>query len=39
LCERLRHIPGIENTETTIVLETQIERPIPLKTLAAAGRA
>ena len=38
LCERLRHIPGIENTETTIVLETQIERPIPLKTLTAIPR-
>ena len=36
LIERLRQIPGIEKTETTIVLKTQFERPIPLKTLTAA---
>lgn len=30
LTEQLRQIPGIEQTETTIVLKTQIERPIPL---------
>jgi hypothetical protein len=31
LSEHLRQIPGIEQTETTIVLKTQIERPIPLQ--------
>jgi Lrp/AsnC family leucine-responsive transcriptional regulator len=31
LSERLRQIPGIEQTETTIVLKTQIDRPIALK--------
>lgn len=30
LTERLRQIPGIEQTETTIVLKTQIDRPIAL---------
>lgn len=30
LSERLRQIPGIEGTETTIVLKTQIDRPITL---------
>jgi Lrp/AsnC family leucine-responsive transcriptional regulator len=30
LSEHLRQIPGIEQTETTIVLKTQIERPIAL---------
>jgi DNA-binding Lrp family transcriptional regulator len=30
LTEQLRQIPGIEQTETTIVLKTQIERPIAL---------
>ena len=38
LCERLRHIPGIENTESTIVLETQIHRPIPLMTSPPTAR-
>jgi DNA-binding Lrp family transcriptional regulator len=31
LSESLRAIPGIEQTETTIVLKTQIDRPITLK--------
>jgi Lrp/AsnC family transcriptional regulator, leucine-responsive regulatory protein len=31
LSERLRQIPGIEQTETTIVLKTQIDRPIALR--------
>jgi Lrp/AsnC family leucine-responsive transcriptional regulator len=31
LSEQLRQIPGIEQTETTIVLKTQIDRPIRLK--------
>jgi Lrp/AsnC family transcriptional regulator, leucine-responsive regulatory protein len=31
LSDRLRAIPGIEQTETTIVLKTQIDRPIALK--------
>jgi Lrp/AsnC family transcriptional regulator, leucine-responsive regulatory protein len=30
LSEHLRQIPGVEQTETTIVLKTQIERPIAL---------
>jgi len=30
LTEQLRQIPGIEQTETTIVLKTQIERPVAL---------
>ena len=30
LAERLRQIPGIEGTETTIVLKTQLDRPIPV---------
>lgn len=30
LTERLRQIPGVEGTETTIVLQTQIDRPITL---------
>lgn len=32
LSEDLRLIPGIEQTETTIVLKTQIERPVALQT-------
>jgi len=31
LSERLRQIPGIVQTETTIVLKTQIDRPMSLK--------
>jgi DNA-binding Lrp family transcriptional regulator len=38
LVERLRKIPGIENTETTIVLQTMFDRPIALKTLAATKK-
>lgn len=38
LSERLRQIPGIEQTETTIVLKTQIDRPISLKSLAGSDR-
>ena len=30
LTEQLRGIPGIKGTETTIVLKTQIDRPIPV---------
>ena len=30
LSERLRQIPGVEGTETTIVLKTQISRPIAI---------
>jgi DNA-binding Lrp family transcriptional regulator len=30
LVERLRQIPGIEGTETSIVLKTQIDRPVTL---------
>ena len=36
LSEDLRQIPGIEQTETTIVLKTQIERPILLQPSVAA---
>jgi Lrp/AsnC family leucine-responsive transcriptional regulator len=32
LTERLRSIAGIEGTETTIVLQTQIDRPTAIKT-------
>jgi DNA-binding Lrp family transcriptional regulator len=35
LIEKLRKIPGIDRTETTVVLKTEIERPIALKSLAA----
>jgi DNA-binding Lrp family transcriptional regulator len=40
LTERLRQIPGIEQTETTIVLKTQIDRPmaIPPPSPPKAGR-
>ncbi len=38
LAERLRQIPGIERTETTIVLETQIDRPITLPAPVAPKR-
>jgi Lrp/AsnC family leucine-responsive transcriptional regulator len=31
LSDRLRAIPGVEQTETTIVLKTQIDRPITLQ--------
>jgi Lrp/AsnC family transcriptional regulator, leucine-responsive regulatory protein len=34
LTEHLRLIPGIEHTETTIVLKTQIERPVALQLAA-----
>jgi DNA-binding Lrp family transcriptional regulator len=30
LSDRLRAIPGVEQTETTIVLKTQIDRPIAI---------
>jgi hypothetical protein len=30
LTERVRKIPGIEQTHTTIVLESQFERPMPI---------
>jgi len=38
LSERLREIPGIEQTETTIVLKTQMEGPISLTTLQNTAR-
>jgi DNA-binding Lrp family transcriptional regulator len=31
LIERLRQIPGVEKTETTVVLATQMDRPTPLR--------
>ena len=36
LIEKLRQIPGIDRTETTVVLQTQIDRPISFKAMAAA---
>ncbi len=39
LTEHLRQIPGIEQTETTIVLKTQIERPVALQSPVASDRA
>ena len=38
LAERLREIPGIEGTETTIVLKTQIDRPIAIPTPISSKR-
>jgi Lrp/AsnC family transcriptional regulator, leucine-responsive regulatory protein len=38
LIDRLRQIDGIEKTETTIVLQTQIDRPISLKHLTATKK-
>lgn len=38
LVERIRQIPGIEGTETTIVLKTQLQRPIPIPMPPASGR-
>ncbi|MBA2684701.1 MAG: Lrp/AsnC family transcriptional regulator [Gemmatimonadaceae bacterium] len=39
LVERLRQIPGVEGTETSIVLKTHIERPTALPEVAAPLRA
>lgn len=39
LSEHLRQIPGIEQTETTIVLKTQIERPVALQLPMTSDRA
>jgi len=36
LSEQLRQIPGVEQTETTIVLKTHLDRPISLKPQATA---
>jgi DNA-binding Lrp family transcriptional regulator len=36
LTEHLRQIPGIEQTETTIVLKTQIDQPISLQAPATS---
>jgi DNA-binding Lrp family transcriptional regulator len=35
LIDRIRQIPGVEGTETSIVLQTQIDRPTPLTPLPA----
>jgi DNA-binding Lrp family transcriptional regulator len=35
LIEKLRQIPGIDRTETTVVLQTQIDRPISFKAIGA----
>ena len=39
VAERLRQVPGIEGTETTIVLKTQIDRPITFPTPRPLKRA
>ena len=39
LIEQLRQIPGVEGTETSIVLKTQFDRPITLPARAARARA
>jgi len=39
LIERLRQIDGVEQTHTTVVLKTQIDRPITLPTPTPPGRA
>lgn len=39
LSEHLRQIPGIEQTETTIVPKTQIERPVTLQLPMTSDRA
>lgn len=38
LIDRLREIEGVERTQTTIVLQTQFDRPTSLKALAAAKK-
>ncbi len=38
LAEQLREIPGVEGTETSIVLKTQIDRPTALPAVAGARR-
>jgi DNA-binding Lrp family transcriptional regulator len=38
LIEKLRQIPGIERTETTVVLKTQFDRPISFEAVAAAKK-
>jgi DNA-binding Lrp family transcriptional regulator len=38
LIEQLRQIPGIDNTETSIVLKTQFDRPIALPGPAARAK-
>lgn len=38
LVERLRETPGVEKTETTIVLATQLDRPTPLRQQAILPR-
>jgi DNA-binding Lrp family transcriptional regulator len=38
LIERLRQIEGIEQTQTTVVLRTQLDRPIALPVPAPPGR-
>ena len=39
LLERLRSIPGVEGTESTIVLKTQFDRPVGFGPSAASGPA
>lgn len=39
LIERLRLIPGVEKTETTVVLATQFDRPTPLRQHVTPARS
>lgn len=38
LVERLRQIPGVEGTESIVVLKTQLDRPVPLVESAPARK-
>ena len=38
VCDRLRQIPGIEGTETTLVLATQFDRSFRSPQAVAAGK-
>lgn len=39
LAERLRQIPGVEGTQSTVVLKTQLDRPVPLVAPAPAKKS
>jgi Lrp/AsnC family leucine-responsive transcriptional regulator len=39
LTERIRKVPGIEQTHTTIVLESQFERSMPIPETESPGKA
>ncbi len=38
LAERLRKIPGVEQTSTTIVLKSQFERPVAVAVTSLNGK-